>query len=558
MELEIPEDVLAAISKSSKAKTRILQNAESMRSSESIDHTEIEADDLPLIKEITQSLPVEYRHQRRARNQLVRRINAISNLQKGKKIVNLEVMAEAIRKLMNELPHHWIFIEDSETKEFVPWMFDDCQFHHSYTERGYYHPAHITLQAVSMRRGNKEKVSNDFERPHLQNGMTPAQALAALGWLPETEELLATYTEQMEKYKELAAQEGTQLVAVGRGKLVAEDTQSEDDDDYSYRWYRNNKFIVLGESGNPARLIMDDKQRWGKDTDLSFKINSLDRSKQDDEDEDGKVVHLPKQPYLRCFDLKAQVFVEVHVENVDEYLYKRDLYEKLIVPEETKTLIEALVEGEVIGDDIVTGKGKGIIILTYGPPGVGKTLSAEVYSERSRRPLYMVQCSQLGTEPQELEKELSIVLSRASRWRCILLLDEGDVYCRERGEDLTQNAIVGVFLRLLEYYQGVLFIATNRADIIDDAIVSRCVAQIPYRLPDEGARRQIWKIMSDQFHVGLTDPMIDKLTKTFDTISPRSIKQLCRVVKSFCDYKKTKPDVKTFEWMDKFQNPEKD
>ena len=38
------------------------------------------------------------------------------------------------------------------------------------------------------------------------------------------------------------------------------------------------------------------------------------------------------------------------------------------------------------------------------------------------------------------------------------------------------NAVVGVFLRVLEYFNGLLFLTTNRIDDIDEAIVSRCIA----------------------------------------------------------------------------------
>ena len=73
------------------------------------------------------------------------------------------------------------------------------------------------------------------------------------------------------------------------------------------------------------------------------------------------------------------------------------------------------------------------------------------FREASKKALYVVQCSQLGISAEQLEEKLSGVLERASRWGIILLIDEADVYIHERGNDLEQNAIVGVFLRLLEY-----------------------------------------------------------------------------------------------------------
>ncbi len=50
---------------------------------------------------------------------------------------------------------------------------------------------------------------------------------------------------------------------------------------------------------------------------------------------------------------------------------------------------------------------------------------------------------------------------------------------------MTMNAVVGVFLRVLEYFNGLLFLTTNRIDDIDEAIVSRCIALIKFtrRMP---------------------------------------------------------------------------
>jgi len=68
----------------------------------------------------------------------------------------------------------------------------------------------------------------------------------------------------------------------------------------------------------------------------------------------------------------------------------------------------------------------------------------------------------------------------------------GDVYIKRRDDDMTMNAVVGVFLRVLEYFNGLLFLTTNRVDDIDEAIVSRCIAMIKFYPPDTAARAKIW------------------------------------------------------------------
>ncbi len=90
---------------------------------------------------------------------------------------------------------------------------------------------------------------------------------------------------------------------------------------------------------------------------------------------------------------------------------------------------------------------------TDGPPGTGKTLTAEGISELLKCPLYMVSAGELGTDSRYLETELQKILDICHTWGAILLLDEADVFLEKRSmHDIHRNALVGVFLRQLEYF----------------------------------------------------------------------------------------------------------
>ena len=85
--------------------------------------------------------------------------------------------------------------------------------------------------------------------------------------------------------------------------------------------------------------------------------------------------------------------------------------------------------------------------MCYGAPGLGKTLTAEVYSELVKLPLYRVHAGQLGIEIETLASSLEqSVLRRAERWGAVLLIDEADVYIRARDNDIHHNAVVAAFL----------------------------------------------------------------------------------------------------------------
>jgi SpoVK/Ycf46/Vps4 family AAA+-type ATPase len=158
-----------------------------------------------------------------------------------------------------------------------------------------------------------------------------------------------------------------------------------------------------------------------------------------------------------------------------------------------------------------------------------------------------VHSGQLGLNVGEMEKALKDVLTRAQRWGAVMLIDEADVYIKRRDNNIAMNAVVGVFLRVLEYFNGLLFLTTNRVDDIDEAIVSRCIALIKYYPPDSEARRQIWKVMIDQFELNVDAHLIDQLVECFPAATGRDIKGLSKLVAKFCQHKKVTPSLAVFQ-----------
>jgi SpoVK/Ycf46/Vps4 family AAA+-type ATPase len=257
---------------------------------------------------------------------------------------------------------------------------------------------------------------------------------------------------------------------------------------------------------------------------------------------------LPVHGYILLFHLDLHHYLWVHVDDMQPYDYKPALKQKLILPPEQTDLIDILTaEMDVLMDDIVAGKSGGTTVLCAGPAGVGKTLTAEVYSEIIRRPLYRVHSGQLGLNVAAMETALKDVLTRAQRWGAVMLIDEADVYIKRRDDDMTMNAVVGVFLRVLEYFNGLLFLTTNRVDDIDEAIVSRCIAMIKFYPPDADARGKIWRVMTEQFGLNLDDVLITELVGTFPLATGRDIKGLTKLTAKFCSHKSVLPSLEVFK-----------
>ncbi|KAI3324697.1 hypothetical protein HD806DRAFT_493377 [Xylariaceae sp. AK1471] len=173
----------------------------------------------------------------------------------------------------------------------------------------------------------------------------------------------------------------------------------------------------------------------------------------------------------------------------------------LELPDGHKNLVQSLIESHIDGNtssklhfDLVRAKGKGVIILLHGVPGVGKTSTAECAAEANNRPLLAITCGDLGTSPREVEIKLQETFQLAQLWNCVLLLDEADVFLAQRSEDdIQRNALVSVFLRVLEYYEGILFLTSNRVGVFDEAFKSRLHMALYYPPLEWKYTKRIWE-----------------------------------------------------------------
>ncbi|KAF4488650.1 hypothetical protein CGGC5_v004325 [Colletotrichum fructicola Nara gc5] len=190
--------------------------------------------------------------------------------------------------------------------------------------------------------------------------------------------------------------------------------------------------------------------------------------------------------------------------DVLQYVQHSDDWGNLVLPRGHRDMVQAMVESytrrpedSFLPHDQATERidmDLGCIILLHGAPGVGKTSTAECVAAYTKRPLYPITCGDIGHVPETVEKNLEKHFKLAHRWACVLLLDEADVFLAKRTKsDVKRNGLVSVFLRILEYYPGILFLTTNRVGAIDDAFRSRLHLTLYYPKLVEKQSTKIWK-----------------------------------------------------------------
>ncbi|THY43712.1 P-loop containing nucleoside triphosphate hydrolase protein [Aureobasidium pullulans] len=250
------------------------------------------------------------------------------------------------------------------------------------------------------------------------------------------------------------------------------------------------------------------------------------------------------------FSFTHKKWIDMFVDELSPVKWNEDCFDQLVLERRQKKLVQALVTEHISDkndfDDIIKNKGKGLIMVLHGPPGVGKTLTAECVAERCKRPLYVVSSGDLGTDSVTLDERLTNILDMASTWRAVLLIDEADVFLERRSlHDMERNALVSIFLRVLEYYQGILFLTSNRVDTFDDAFKSRIQVPLKYGNLDQSSRKQIWHNFLSKAEGVHDDATLDRLA--VHELNGRQIKGIVRTAGSLARYDEKKLDLETLE-----------
>lgn len=282
----------------------------------------------------------------------------------------------------------------------------------------------------------------------------------------------------------------------------------------TFKWHSRDpdlpkiKFKVVQDKDGVSRVVKIALDESGGGTARKAKLDTVEVGGSEkpfsSDPEFSEEELLIASPVVLGFAFSEKLWLEFSVSGISDIVWNEEAFESLVLPDNQKSIVKALVESHTFHaaqniDDVIQGKGKGLVAVLHGPPGTGKTLTAEGIAELLKRPLYMVSAGELGTDSRTLEAELNKILDIAHSWGAVLLLDEADIFLEKRTiQDIHRNALVSIFLRLLEYFQGILFLTTNRVETFDDAFQSRIHVALRYGDLTTKAKRSVWKMFLEK------------------------------------------------------------
>ncbi len=212
-------------------------------------------------------------------------------------------------------------------------------------------------------------------------------------------------------------------------------------------------------------------------------------------------------------------------------------FNDLVIPAEVREQFNELINWLTYNDELMQRfnmKGKlrnGYRSLFYGLPGTGKTFAAQILGNELNRDVYKIDLSMVVSKYiGETEKNLELLFARAENKNWILFFDEADALFGKRtnvrdAHDKYANQEVSYLLQRIEDYNGLVILATNIKQNIDDAFLRRFNSIIKFPFPNAEQRAEIWRKSFPPEAIFADKPGTDIGYDKYDTVCVPQLKR---------------------------------
>jgi SpoVK/Ycf46/Vps4 family AAA+-type ATPase len=212
-------------------------------------------------------------------------------------------------------------------------------------------------------------------------------------------------------------------------------------------------------------------------------------------------VSVDKRKYMRYNEDKAQSAIPFAIKMTPRYTW-----EDLVLPEDKKKQLKEICNYARNFSKVYESWrlekhfiGKGPNVLFSGPPGIGKTMAAEIMASDLKRDMYKVDLATVVNKYiGETEKNLKKIFKDAENTHAILFFDEADALFGKRTEvkdthDRYANVEISYLLQKMEEHKGIAILATSHKKDVADSFLRRMQFIVEFPFPNEECRLEIWK-----------------------------------------------------------------
>ncbi|MDD5090545.1 MAG: AAA family ATPase, partial [Candidatus Wallbacteria bacterium] len=240
----------------------------------------------------------------------------------------------------------------------------------------------------------------------------------------------------------------------------------------------------------------------------------------------GVSLHCASLEYLTSMKIRQEEFTPF-----GKLITPSIRFSQIVLPAEKKKRLLRLVRihsryAETMSrlySDSVLPYGRAQVLLFHGPAGTGKTATAHALACELGKPLMLGNVSMVCNSMFNNHEVLQNMFREAFLNSAVLFLDESE-------ELLSDMSLRSVLLQELEHFEGVVVLAANRPEGIDEALSRRISLMLSFEPPNERCRRKIWDLLLPKDTP--VDPDVDTaiLARKFDFSGGRIKNAVCAAI----------------------------